>query len=119
MTTPTNSHLITLDYSLFTPILDGFEEHLRGDIEDERLVVIEIEDYMGSTITAAYVDVAKKALIRVDNSNFGKGYNYPINYENFSVADVTDDYLFDTDAPLIRLQAIPEDSWTCEELVDM
>lgn len=113
----TDKQLIVLNTSVFTPLIEGFEENLRKEIGGERFVVIEIEDYRGSILTAAYIDTSEKNILKLDKTFFNYKYNYPINYKTFSLVAIDDDYLFGTEAPLIRLQANSEDSWLCKDLV--
>lgn len=54
--------------------------------------VIEIEDYNGNTVMAFMID---------DNGKI-------IQYKNCDIADETDDYIFDTDKKLLRIQVEEE-----------
>lgn len=55
--------------------------------------VIEIEDYYGNTILAFMVD---------NNGNIVK-------YQNGEIADMDEDYIFDSEKSLIRIQQIEEE----------
>ena len=58
-------------------------------VKKRNLIVFEIEDYYGNTVMAFAVD--KKGNV--------------VKTENCNLADVGGDYIFDTDAPLYRIQA--------------
>ena len=58
-------------------------------VKKRNLIVFEIEDYYGNTVMAFTVD-EKGNVVKTENCN---------------LADVDGDYIFDTDAPLYRIQA--------------
>lgn len=114
--TDTNKTFV-INASIFNQLIEGFELNLRKEINDEKFIVLEIEDYRGSTIAAAYIDLSNNRILKSDKTYFNYKYNCPVSYETFSFVNVDDDYLFGTSAPLIRLQANSEDSWLCKDLV--